>query len=122
MHLPKFFFLISTLENFTTVWVILQVLTQIRILNSFMFPKEVHSGSINTNGNQCYTFINLGPPLFPQVLNHWIEDYDDPPPQKKRRKEKNYDCKKNSGNLATQEKMFCLQTTSSLKSEFYSIL
>lgn len=65
---------------------ILQVLTQIRILNSFMFPKEVHPGSINTNGNQYYTFINLWPPLFPQVLNHWIEDYDDPQEKEEKKK------------------------------------
>lgn len=40
-HAPSESFEIHLLLIFTTVWLILQGLTQIRILNSLMFPEEV---------------------------------------------------------------------------------
>lgn len=76
-HAPSesFFLKFQLLIIFTTVRMILQVLTLIRILNSLMFPNEVRPGFHNfynflrqTQIEQCYTFINSCPPLFPQVL------------------------------------------------------
>lgn len=54
-HAPReSFFLNSTLVDFTTVWMILQGLTQIRILNSLMFPKEVRPGCRKWKTMLCF--------------------------------------------------------------------
>lgn len=78
-HAPSesFFLKFQLLIIFTTVWMILEVLTLIRILNSLVFPNEVrpefhkfYNFLRQTQIEQCYTFINSCPPLFPSSLDH----------------------------------------------------
>lgn len=72
MHLVKVFFEIQLLLIFTTVWMILQGLTQIRILNSLMFPKEVRRFHKWKTMLCFYVFLcSLA------NLDHWIGVYDD---------------------------------------------